>query len=130
MRGARAMFRYQRGLTMIGWLVLLLPLALVVYTGIRLAPVYLNYMNVARTLTQVASEYQTGGATPDAIRDSISKHFMIDEVDYPTAKEIAISRSGQGWQLEAAYYDYAHLFGPITIQVKFDKTVSFGNSGG
>ena len=126
MRGASGMLRYQKGLTAIGWLVLLMPLALVVYAAIRLTPIYLNYMNVARTLTQVASEYQTGGASPDAIRDSIAKHFEIDEVDYPTVNDIAISRAGAGWQVEAAYYDQAHLIGPITLQVKFDKSVTFG----
>jgi hypothetical protein len=124
------MFRYQKGLTTIGWLVLLVPLAIVVYAGIRVAPLYLNYMNVARTLNQVASAYETGGASPAAIRQSIEAHFMIDEVDYPSVRDIAISRSRRGWQLEAAYYDDAHLFGPITLRVKFDKTVTFGNSGG
>jgi hypothetical protein len=124
------MLRYQKGVTTIGWLMLLLPVALVVYAGIRLAPVYLNYMNVARTLTQVASEFQTGGGSPQAIRESISRHFMIDEVNYPEASDIAIARNGQGWQLEAAYIDYAPLFGPISLRVKFDKTVTFGNSGG
>ena len=124
------MRREQRGVTTIGWLVLLMPFAVVIYAGIRLAPIYLNYMNVARTLTQVSSEYQSGGATPQSIRDSISKHFMIDEVDYPNARDISISRSGSGWQLEAAYIDHAPLFGPISLRVKFDKTVSFGDRGG
>ena len=55
------MRREQRGVTTIGWLVLLMPFAVVIYAGIRLAPIYLNYMNVARTLTQVSSEYQSGG---------------------------------------------------------------------
>ena len=38
----------QRGITFIGWLFLLMPVAIVVYGGIRLAPVYLNYMKVAK----------------------------------------------------------------------------------
>ena len=46
----------QRGITFIGWLVLLVPVAIVVYAGIRLAPIYLNYMRVAKSLSETASE--------------------------------------------------------------------------
>lgn len=123
------MFPRQRGVTAIGWLVLLIPFAIVIYAGIRLTPVYLNYMKVSRTLSEVASEYSTGGATPDAIRNAISRHFEIDEVDYPSVKDISISRNGDAWQVEAAYYDQAPLFAHITMQVQFDKIVTLGGGG-
>jgi hypothetical protein len=45
----------QLGVTAIGWLFLLTPLAIVVYAGIRLAPVYLNYMKVAKAMDQDGS---------------------------------------------------------------------------
>lgn len=123
------MLTRQRGVTAIGWLVLLIPLAIVVYAGIRLTPVYLNYMNVSRTLNALTDQYKEGGATPEAIRDTISKHFEIDEVNYPTASDVHITRAGEGWQVEAAYYDQAPLFFHITLQVAFDKTVTVGSGG-
>jgi hypothetical protein len=116
--------------TAIGWLVLLIPFAIVIYAAIRLTPVYLNYMKVSRTLNDLASEYHTGGATPDGIRNSIAKHFEIDEVDYPAVKDISISRGGGGgWQVEAAYDDQAPLFAGITLQVQFDKIVTVNGGG-
>ena len=48
--------RYQRGITFIGWLFLLTPVALCVYVGIRITPMYLNYMKVTHTLEQVKTE--------------------------------------------------------------------------
>jgi uncharacterized protein DUF4845 len=119
----------QRGITAIGWLVLLIPFAIVIYAGIRLTPVYLNYMKVARALNELTDEYRAGGATPDAIRNSIEKHFEIDSVDYPTIKDISISRDGRGFEVEAAYYDQAPLFAHITLQVTFDKTVTLSSGG-
>jgi hypothetical protein len=123
------MLARQRGVTAIGWLVLLIPLAIVIYAGVRLLPLYLNYMNVSRTLSAVSDEYQAGGATPDAIRSSIGKHFEIDEVNYPAINDIQITRTGAGWQVEAAYYDDAPLFAHITLRVKFDKVVTVGGGG-
>jgi Domain of unknown function (DUF4845) len=121
--------RYQTGVTAVGWLVLLIPFVIVIYAGIRLAPVYLNYMKVSRTLNALTDEYRTGVGSPDAIRNSIEKHFEIDEVDYPTIKDISISRSGGGWQVEAAYDDQAPLFAGITLQVQFDKVITLSGGG-
>ncbi|MDE2448393.1 MAG: DUF4845 domain-containing protein [Gammaproteobacteria bacterium] len=129
MSGVSASGQKQRGVTAIGWLVLLVPFAIVIYAGIRLTPVYLNYMKVARALNDAADEFHTGGATPDGIRTAITKHFEIDEVDYPTIKDIAITRDGRGWEVEAAYYDQAPLFAHITLQVAFDKTVTLTGGG-
>jgi hypothetical protein len=104
----------QRGVTFIGWLFLLTPLAVVGYAGVRLAPVYLNYMKVVRALNLVA----------------IDKHFEIDMVDYPTSKDIKVTRSGAGWDVEASYDDEAPLFANISLHVVFDKTVHAGSGGG
>jgi hypothetical protein len=50
----------------------------------------------------------------------------VDGVDYPAVKDLNISRVGQGWTVEAAYYDQAPLFLHITLQVQFDKSVTLG----
>lgn len=123
------MLARQRGVTAIGWLILLIPFAILIYAGIRLTPVYLNYMKVARTLNELGDEFRGGGASPEAIRSSIQKRFQVDEVDYPEVKDITITRAGQGWQVEAAYYDQAPLFAHILLQVQFDKTVSLNGGG-
>jgi len=123
------MLARQRGVTAIGWLILMIPFAIIIYACIRLLPVYMNYMSVARSLNELTTEYKTGGATPDSIRDSLQKRFDVEGVDYPTVKDISISRVGQGWSVEAAYYDQAPLFAHITLQVQFDKTVTLSGGG-
>ncbi len=123
------MLARQRGVTAIGWLILLIPFAVIIYAGIRLIPIYMNYMSVARSLNELTTEYRTGGATPDAIRSSLQKRFDVEGIDYPQVKDINISRAGQGWSVEAAYYDQAPLFLHITLQVQFDKTVTLSGGG-
>jgi hypothetical protein len=123
------MFARQRGVTAIGWLILLTPFAILIYVGMRLTPVMMNYMSVARSMNELTSEFAGGGATPDTIRSSLQKHFDVDSVDYPAVKDINITRAGQGWTVEAAYYDNAPLFDRVTLQIQFDKTVTVGGGG-
>lgn len=121
----------QRGVTFLGWILLLTPLALVVYAGVRLAPVYLNYMKVVRALDLVASD-KNGANDPRSILTTIDKHFEIDMVDYPTSKDIKVTRAetGTGYKVEAAYDDEAPLFGNISLHVVFDKVVKAGGGDG
>ena len=121
--------RRERGITLIGWLVLLTPLAICLYAGLRLAPVYLNYMKVSHTLDAVHTQFQGGGASVRAIETTISRHFEIDSVNYPSVQDVSIRRSGGGWQVEAAYIAYAPLFGNISLRVAFDKSVYVSGSG-
>jgi hypothetical protein len=119
----------QRGITFIGWLLLLVPLAIVVYAGIRVAPMYLNYMKVARTLDSVSTEFRDGnGANPQTLRVAIQKHFDIEVVESPTIDDIKITRDGRSWLLEAAFDAQTPLFANISLQIAFDKSVRIGSA--
>ena len=124
------MRRYQRGVTFIGWMILMIPIAIVFYAGIRLTPVYLNYMKVKHTLEIVASEVPGETATADGIRNVVMKHFNVDEIDYPSDKDIKIVRENSIWTLEANYEDQAPLFANISILVTFEKKVKLKSGGG
>ena len=117
----------QLGVTAIGWLILLTPFAIVGYAGVRLLPLYLNYMKVTRAMEQAGGELRSNGTgTADAIRIAIDKHFEIDMVEYPTTKDFKITRDGGAWRVEANYDDEAPLFANITLHVNFDKVVRMG----
>jgi len=121
----------QQGVTAIGWLVLLTPFAIVGYAGIRLAPLYLNYMKVVRAIDNAATTAKGGGAgDATAIRTAIDRHFEVDMVDFPTTKDIQIRREGGAWVIEAKYDDEAPLFGNVSLHVIFDKTVRSGGGSG
>ena len=120
----------QLGVTAIGWLFLLTPLAMVIYAGIRLAPVYLNYMKVAKAMDQAGSDLKTGGVNPTSIKTAIDKHFEIDMVEYPTIKDIKVTRDGGSWVVESSYDDDAPLFANVSLHVTFDKVVKIGAGGG
>lgn len=115
----------QRGVTFIGWIFLLIPVAIVVYAGIRLTPVVMNYFKVVRVLEQVAEEL--GGEeklSPQIIRNSLERRFDVDYIDFPKVQDIAIRREGEGWVLQAEYEDLAPLFANASILLEWDKSVT------
>jgi hypothetical protein len=118
------MRRHQTGVTFIGWVILLIPVAILVYAGIRLVPIYLNHMKVASSINQIAEENVGGGSvSAAAVRNSIEKRFDIEGITYPEAKDIVVARDGEEWVIEANYEQVAPLFAGIQLLVVFDKRV-------
>jgi hypothetical protein len=118
------MYSKQRGVTFIGWVFLLIPIAILGYAGIRLAPVYLNYMKVSRSMNQLVSELHSNDTSSAVvIRSSLEKHLDVESVDYPAIKDFDIRRDGAVWVVQTTYDETAPLFSNISLIVSFDKTV-------
>ena len=111
----------QRGVTLLGWLCLLVPVAIVVYSGIRLTPIYLNYMRVAKALTQTANEAHGLDTNAQSLRYSLEKHFDIEGITKPDTRDIDIHRDNDHWVEIADYEDLAPLFGNVSLLVQFHK---------
>ena len=112
----------QRGITMLGLLILVTFLGLFVYAGIRLVPVYLEYMNIAKTLESLKSE--TGGAASAAvIRSILGKRFDVSYITSLAANDVEITKDGEAFTVRAAYDATAPFVGNVDFVVHFDKTV-------
>lgn len=114
----------QGGLTFMGWLVVLVPVGMVLYAGIRLAPVYLEYMKIARTLEQVRDQYKGDTAEAMALRVAIERRFDIEDVRVINKDDIRIVKEGNGYTVEASYEATAPFIGNVSLLVTFDKVVT------
>jgi hypothetical protein len=114
----------QRGVTLIGWIFLLAPLALVLYCAVRLTPIYLNYMSIAKAVDQTAKEVDTGNVNPAVIRVALDKRLDVEGVNGFTAADVKIERAGDSWVMIAGYEDVFPVVANISMLVQFDKRVS------
>jgi hypothetical protein len=118
------MMRYrERGVTFLGWLIILVPVALLLYAAMRLVPVYLEYMKIARTLEQLTSESVGDGSDPRSLRYSIEKRFDVEDVHVITADDIKITKEGGGYKVQASYEATAPYVSNVYLLVVFDKVV-------
>jgi hypothetical protein len=117
------MRNHQQGMTFIGLLCVLALAGVVVYAGIRLAPLYLNYMKIARTLDAVASEVKGDSPDPGAIRVAIDRHFNIEDPRGVDTKDIEITKDEGGIQMHVAYDDSVPYVANVSLSVHFEKTV-------
>ena len=119
----RSMRQRQQGMTFIGLLCILVLAGAVGYAGVRLVPVYLNYMKLARTMESAASEFKGESGSLDGVRKSLDRHWAIEDITAVDQKDIEITRDDSGLQLHVAYDDAVPYIANVSLSVHFDKTV-------
>jgi len=118
------MIRRQRGVTAIGWIFLLVPVALVLYAGIRVGPEYMNYYKVVQAMKETANKLKGDETlTPQNIRFSLEKRFDTGYVDNIDIKDIDITKGDDGWEMTAEYDSTVPMFGNLFLQMQFNETV-------
>ena len=114
----------QRGMTMLGILVLVVVVGAWVYAGIRMTPKYLEHMRIASTLEKVRDEFDANpGTTEFMLRKAVERHFDIEMVNVITSKDIEITKDGAMFTMRAAYEDTVPLAGNVSFLLEFDKSV-------
>ena len=114
----------QRGMTMLGILVLVVVVGAWVYAGIRMTPKYLEYTRIAATLEKVRDEFDANpGTTEFMLRKAVERHFDIEMVNVITANDIEITRDGGVFTMRALYEDTVPLAGNVSFLLEFDKSV-------
>jgi hypothetical protein len=113
--------RRQAGMTTLGMIILVSFLGLFAFAGIRLTPVYLNYMKVVSIVDSVRDEFEGVGASTADIRRSIGRRFDIESVSEITAKEVKLTKVEDGYEVSATYSHKTPFIANVFFLVDFDK---------
>ena len=113
----------QAGMTTLGLVILASFIGLFAFAGIRLSPVYLNYMKIVGVVDGVREEFDGLNASRSQIRSSISRRFDIESVGIITAKDVKVVKVDGGHEVAATYSHKAPFIANISFVVDFDKRV-------
>jgi hypothetical protein len=117
------MYRRQRGATFLGMMTIVAILGFALYGGIRLAPLYLEYMGIVKALEQTAKEHSDGTTSPDQLRTSLDRRWTIEDFKSIQPKNVEIKRTSAGYTMRAYYQAKTPFVGNVSLVADFDKTV-------
>ena len=117
------MLLHQRGATAIGMLVIVGIIGFALYAGIRLLPLYTEYMAIERAMEQTASEANGEATSPAELRRSLDRRWTIEDIHSIQPKDIEVKKISGGFTMRAYYRAEAPFVSNISLVADFDKTV-------
>jgi type II secretory pathway pseudopilin PulG len=113
----------QRGITFLGLVILAVLVGIVGFAAMKVTPMYINNMRLAKVLEATAAELsEQGGASNTSIQYALSKRFSIEDVNLPK-DAIKIAPSKNGFSVRITYENRASYIADIWLVVVFDKSV-------
>ncbi|HEY5755518.1 MAG TPA: DUF4845 domain-containing protein [Steroidobacter sp.] len=117
----------QRGATFLGMVIIVAIVGFGLYGGIRVFPLYMEYMAVVRAMERTAKEDAGAASTPQLLRIALDRRWIVEDIKSIQPKEIEIKRAGSGYTMRAWYRAEAPFIANISLAVDFDKTVPVGS---
>lgn len=113
----------QRGMTVIGMLLLLIVIAFVVLIAMKVVPMYIQYFSIKSTIESIRKEPQLAQMSTQDIQNAIQKRFDIGYVDNITARDLKIRNENRGRVLDLEYQDERELFYGLSIVLKVSESI-------
>ena len=122
----------QSGITLIGFLVVLIIVGFFGFMAMKLVPAYTEFMGVNKAMNQIASD-GVEGKTLDSVRSDLMRKLDFQYVSDSTIKpkDITLKRQGNAAQLNVTYDKRIPFMYNIDFLLHFEKSVALqGNIGG
>lgn len=116
----------QRGLSLIGFIFILILVLFFTYIGIKLVPIYLNHMSLVSEVKAIAEEPGAANKPPNTIRRDLLRRLNVSYVEHVEGQHISIER-GDRVNLVVRYDVERHLIGNIDAIVRFHRVEPLRN---
>ena len=121
-RLSRAARGRQRGITVLGFLILAGLFGVVGLAGIKITPMYIKNMRMDTILEDVKRDLSGNGPTPQSIRYELAKRFSVEDVNLDV-DALKITQSKNGFTLRVQYDERASYVANVYLVVAYDKQV-------
>jgi len=117
----------QRGITLIGFIIVLSIAAFALFIGAKLFPMYTEYFAVKAAMVQVQNTPGAARLPPEQVWKILDKTFYTSYVESVTRKDVQLVRNN-GYFLRIAYEVRKPLVYNLDIVAKFDHSVELSRS--
>ena len=97
------MKRTQRGITLLGFIMILAVAGLFIFVGMKVVPMYMEYWAVKKSLDGLALEPGIANASPERIRNLFFRRLYVNYSENVKAENVKIDRMEGGWKMTVKY---------------------------
>lgn len=113
----------QRGMSLIGMLLLLIVISFVALIAMKVVPMYIQYYSIKSTIESIRKEPQLAQMSTQDIQNGIQKRFDIGYVDNISARDLKIRNERGGRVIDLVYTDERELFYKLFVALKVNESI-------
>lgn len=115
--------RYEKGVSLSGFLVVVVILIFGLLFGFKVGPAYFEYYQITKNLRAVANDPAIPADQVQEVRKAFDRRAQIDDMKSVTGADLEISKAdGGGLLLEAAWSVKVPLFGNLSACMDFEAS--------
>ena len=111
----------QRGVTLLGWMVIIAIIGIFAIAAMRIGPLYLEYFKVSSVLSSLNAEFDGKASAKRDIQQYISKRFDIEQITGVDSRDVQVTRRGDVMEVALKYDARRPFIGNLDFIVTFDK---------
>jgi len=120
------MKKYQQGLSITSWIILLSVLLFFVLLGVKMVPTYMEYQSMSTILENIQNDPKLKKATPKQLRGVFLRRIDINGIyDFDDLKNLKISRAKGETSMVLDYEVRKPVAGNVQVVMLFHKKVSW-----
>ena len=116
------MKRTQRGMTLIGFIMVLAVVGVFIYMGMKLIPMYSEYYSLKQALSSLARDPGITNNDPAKIKDLLFRRLDISYASNIKPEHVKIVRKDAGYLMTVAYEVRKPLIANVDVVGRFDTT--------
>jgi Na+-transporting methylmalonyl-CoA/oxaloacetate decarboxylase gamma subunit len=110
----------QQGLSLSGFIFVLIILALLAVVGMKVVPTVVEFMAIKKAI----STAKASGTTAKEIQDSFEKQRTTAYIDSVSSKDLEIIKTADGFEVSIAYEKRIPLVGPASLLIDYAASTS------
>ena len=123
------MKRTQRGMTLIGFIIVLAVVGIFAYVAMKLVPMYSEYYAVKSALKGLQAEPGIANRDPAKIQDLFFRRLYISYAENVKPEHVKIERVDGGWTMSVDYEVRKPLMANLDVVGKFSTSEQLTNRG-
>jgi hypothetical protein len=109
----------QKGVSLSGFLLWAIVICFALLIAFKVGPPYLEYLTIKRQLQQISKDPAAQSGTRRDVEEAFMKRSMVEDINSISAKDLVISKEGDGLVISAEYTTCRQVMGNLRACMDF-----------